>query len=257
VKEKEPILIGIPTGDGRITAALGKMLFDAAALSDDPDHPFRYGLYMPRGYRPVDKARNLIVQEALKLRARRVMMVDSDMNPPWNWWVLLCHDEPAVSGVMYGWGKPLGQEGSEILLNVAYDLAEDGSFYSVEVNRKAPFHVDAVGSANLVLRTELFEQLSPPWFKTKWSEIDGGVDEGEDMAFFRRAHDQLGIRALVDPRIRFGHEKAVDLMDVAHLTQFCRRLGYEEGARAGFAAGQEGAVIVDEENQMAGRQAGA
>lgn len=246
MKDRQRVLIGIPTGDGRLTAALGKMLYDAASFNGMPDHPFQYELYMPRGYRPVDKARNLIVAKILELRADQLLMVDSDMNPPWNWWTLLLHDEPAVSGVMYGWGTPLNEpdgKRTEILLNVAYDLAKDGTFLSVNVDRPQPFRVDAVGAANLVLRRDLIEKMSPPWFKTKWSELDGGVEEGEDMAFFRRAHDQFGVRPLVDPRIRFGHEKTTDLLDVARLTAFSQQLGYQ----IGFEAGSKGAVILDDE----------
>lgn len=218
---KRVIWICVPSYDGRVTVPLLHALEQAAELSKDPDHPFEYVTFKPVGLREVDFVRNFCVAQMLKdVRAERLWFWDADMNPPSNWWALLGHRADAVSGLACGWIGYRELEGRvpQICTVMYHKDLRTGKYKTVNAQGQMPFEVDAVGTGCLAISRKLLErvrdEIGLPWFKTVKREEDQAIEEGEDMYFFRKAN-QLGVRATVDPRIVFGHDKTVDIMDIS------------------------------------------
>lgn len=251
--KKERVWIGVPSYGGMLTARLNQMLLEAGALSYDETHPFEYFPFVLRGHRPVERARNLITRAFMQdPEGSRLWWIDDDMNPPWNWWALARWDVDAVSGIAFGWNSRKIDRGIEIpprVLTVMYNTDNLGKLVTVGTVLRRPFLVDAVGTGCVLIKRHVFEKVGDPWFVTHYG-ADGEVLLGEDGHFFTEAHKH-GVRVLVDPAIRFGHEKLADTLDIAEYGVECRRQGYEEG----FTAGQKGAVIEDEDDPLEGLQA--
>lgn len=227
--EKKRVMLAIPAGSGHITARLGQMLAHAGSLSLDPDHPFKYDVFLPECYRPVEYARNICVEAFLsEPDIERLFFIDADMVPSPMWWGLLGHDRDAVSGLAFGWGKPRNMDGGNAddtarVLTVAYNKAFPRKYFSVPIRSWKPFEVDAVGAACLVLSRALVQRVADALgpapddiekprgvFMTRYGS-GGWIEQGEDIDFFERAE----VRVLVDPRFLFGHLKEVDLNHVA------------------------------------------
>lgn len=216
--QKRVVWICVPSLDGRVTVPLLHALENAAELSRDPDHPFEYVTFKPVGLREVDFARNFCVMQALKdKRMEQLQFWDADMNPPPNWWALFGHKTEAKSGLACGWIGYRELEGRvpQICTVMYHKDLRTGKYTTVSPNAPMPlpFEVDAVGAGCLCISRSLLERMKPPYFKTVKREEDQAIEEGEDMYFCHKAN-ALGVRVTVDPRIVFGHDKTVDLMDI-------------------------------------------
>lgn len=222
--KKRKVMIAIPTWDATVSANICNLVAAAGSMSRVPQHPFEYELFMPQGFRPVEYARNLCADAFLSdPEMERLYFIDADMNPPGDWFRLLLHDREAVSGLAFGWGRPVDGARPGVL-TVAYSKNLPDRYISLPIESWEPFEADGVGAACLVLKRSLLERVREanpvpegpylyPFFRTIY-RLDGKLEIGEDLYFFLQAN-KLGVRVLVDPRVRFGHMKTVDLMDVA------------------------------------------
>ena len=214
--QKRVVWICVPSYDGRVTVQLLHALENAAELSRDPDHPFEYVTFKPVGLREVDFARNFCVMQARKdARMERLQFWDADMNPPANWWALFGHKADIVSGLACGWigYRELERRVPQICTVMYHTDLRTGKYVTARSDSVGPFEVDAVGAGCMSVSRSLLERMTPPYFKTVKREEDQAIEEGEDMYFCRKAN-ALGVRVTIDPRIVFGHEKTVDLMDI-------------------------------------------
>lgn len=78
--------------------------------------------------------------------------------------------------------------------------------------RKKPFSCDYVGFGFVLVAKGVFENMVYPVFGPKLQVYDNGIQDfcGEDVGFCLDAKD-LGIKIMVDPSVRVGHEKMVVL----------------------------------------------
>lgn len=229
---KRRVYVAVPSHSGRVALQLAYVLNQMGNLSAMPDHEYAYFLFMPEGFRPVEYARNLCVQAFLAdPQADRLLFIDDDMKPPVNWAQMLdlmeARSVPAVSGLAFGW-QGSGATRAPQILTVMYDRnAETGVYETVTPKAATPFTVDAVGAACLLLRRSLVEKVAKPWFKTEYGDL-GQVLLGEDVYFCQRVNE-AGEKFLIDPTVQFGHEKSVDLLDVATYGMSARRGGEQYG----------------------------
>jgi len=190
------ILIAIPTNglvDGRTSNF-------ASLLSQRPDVD-----YITVIGRPTDYSCNSAVRIFLGHKVyTHLFFLDSDIVPPLDVLDrLLALDEDLASGC-YAVAMPSGlrwalsnrnQEGKYILLP---DL----------LSEQSPFYVDGGGAGCLLIKRNVLDRLSWPWFC--WIEYPDGNQISEDIFFFQRCNE-IGARLKVDPQVRCHHYKITDL----------------------------------------------
>ena len=78
--------------------------------------------------------------------------------------------------------------------------------------RNKLFEASFVGGGWLLVKKGDFENMLYPWFGPKLQSFDNGITDycGEDVGFCLDAKE-LGIRVVVDPRVRVLHEKMRNL----------------------------------------------
>jgi hypothetical protein len=232
MRAKKSVMICIPSGDGQMCAGLADLLYQAGNLSADPRHPFMYTRNVKVGFRPVEYVRNLFVLDFLADPTfDRLLFIDADMEPPKNWWKLLEHDVPAVSGLTFGWESGACGKREPRVLSVQYRDDAAGGYVSVEPRLGAPYTVDATGAACLALNRRILTDVGRPWFRTDYGEL-GEIVLGEDCWFFKRANAK-GHRVLVDPSVMYDHQKNMNIGDV---------IVYRGHARAEVARGAQSQV---------------
>lgn len=224
------VMLALPTYNGQLTDGIAQMIHQSGELNRQPGHPFEYGVYILRGFRPVEYARNILCWRAVKDGwADRVLMVDQDMVPPDNWQALLDNKAPAVSGLAFGW-QDSGLGKKPTLLPVLYQKTAAGTYQTMHKYAVEPFEVDACGAAALALTVKLLRDVMEwmpydgpepyPFFQTIYAE-NGKVELGEDVVFFDKI-GRHGVKPLIDPRVPFGHIKGCDLLDVGMYGMSCR-----------------------------------
>jgi len=138
-----------------------------------------------------------------------IMWIDSDMVfAPWQFKRLLDHDRAIVSGLSYS---------APDMYNCGPDfdkdyLVEHGHFrrYNTKffADKKDLVEVGWIGFAFILIRKGGFEELSFPWFKPDWYEVDDKrrIYLSEDVSFCREVTAK-GYKIYVDPTVEVGHEK--------------------------------------------------
>ncbi len=155
----------------------------------------------------VDRARNEIVDMVLHperprppqypegvnpayKQATHVFFIDDDMLlPPTALLHLLKHDVPIVGGLYFGRMQPH--------LPIAYRHVEDNQWIPITEFCAGLQEVDAIGAGCLLIKREVFEKMSRPWF-----EFSDRM--GEDMYFCEQAK-QLGYTILLDADVECKH----------------------------------------------------
>lgn len=66
------------------------------------------------------------------------------------------------------------------------------------------FECDATGLGCCLLKTEIFNKISKPWFRLD-SSSDTGYSFSEDVYFFQKANKEMGLRVNVDTSVVCGH----------------------------------------------------
>lgn len=138
-----------------------------------------------------------------------IMWIDSDMVfQPWQFKALLSHDKSIVSGLTrhrddtFNCGPDFN---TEYLKKHGTFERHTATFFGDKTNL---VEVGWVGFAFMLIRKGVFEELSFPWFKPEWYQLNGGgkIYLSEDQAFCREAKEK-GYKIYVDPTIEVGHEK--------------------------------------------------
>ena len=163
--------------------------------------------------RPIDYLRNQFVRTLLAApQYSHIFFVDSDTEMPIDALDrLLALDVPIASGcyavhMRDGFRWALG------------NLDADGR-YRLLARRPSftePFQVDAGGAGCLLVRREIFEQTTYPWFN--WVNNPDGSQISEDMWFFGQCHKH-GHRVTVDPLVVCKHYKEVDITSLLLLVE--------------------------------------
>jgi len=132
------------------------------------------------------------------------MWIDSDIQfPVYGITRLVERDLDIVGGVYYHKG--------EFYTPTIYKLNENGQFrcYAEFDELEKPFEVDGIGTGFLLIKRAVLEQFTRPVTSDLGTPFGfgyspNGVEEGEDLAFCRRAKS-LGYKIWADPTIPLGH----------------------------------------------------
>lgn len=145
------------------------------------------------------EARNKMVDEFLKLDAKYLFMVDTDMVfEPQDLRVLIEHDAPVVSGACINNFNQLDAflETPAGIQQIMADPLPD-----------SPREVDFVGSGFMLVKKEVFEKIGDQWFD---HIVYGGRRLSEDYSFCAKVKE-AGFPILLDPSARIGHVKVVTI----------------------------------------------
>lgn len=158
--------------------------------------------------RPTDYIRNYVVREFLKRETyTHLFMVDSDEAIPIDTVErLLKLDAPLATGCYPA------KCGTSIKWALAYK-GTDGHYRLIDklTDSSAPFAVDAGGAGCLLIRRDVFDKVTYPWFR--WIENDDGTQMSEDIHFFDKCVN-AGIRCIADPTVLVRHYKTMDLLGI-------------------------------------------
>ena len=151
----------------------------------------------------VGVARNMCVEAALAAPKKPdfLLFVDDDCLPPWDGFIRL-HERglPIVAGMYF-----LKQRPSYPLLwrNERMGYLRPG----IDFKEGDLVEVDGTGCGFLLVRTEVFEAIERPWFKTgpTLSDVEDRGRHTEDAFFFEKAR-AAGFKVFVDTAVRVGHE---------------------------------------------------
>jgi hypothetical protein len=143
-------------------------------------------------------ARNSLVKRALERGAEWVLFLDDD-----HVWTddhlmqLLAHDEMIVGSLYFRRQPPFAP--------LAFShMDDDGTYTAIDLSKlpaEGLLKVHAVGTAGLLVRSEVFRAIEPPWFE--WGKVDNW-EAGEDIIFCEKARD-AGFDVYVDLGSQLGH----------------------------------------------------
>jgi len=190
------VLVHLPT-DQSYHFALAKSLEPAVKLM--PDEGRVEYLYM--GYKNIVGARNMAVKRALDGNFTHLMFLDSDMEfAPATLARLLQHNKDIVGGLymrkMYP-HIPLCFSRGEKRGEDTYDL------HPFMPPRRLT-ECESIATGCMLVNTNVFKQMSPPWFLYEQSWNDPLTTTTEDITFCRHARAK-GIQIYVDGSLHAVH----------------------------------------------------
>lgn len=145
-----------------------------------------------------------------KPKATHILFMDYDVVPqPGTLKRLFAHDKDIVSGVY-----PLYQR-----KKIQWCLSTNkDKFVAMEYDDlpTEPFKAQVCSNGIMLVKTEVFENLKKPYWKTLWTEDDTSKTLGADLYFFRKALE-AGYDLWVDPQIKCEHYRTVGLLEMAKL----------------------------------------
>ena len=139
-------------------------------------------------------ARNKIVEYARHHKCSHVMFLDSDMTFPQDAiQKLITHDKDIVCGLYFQRDPPH--------LPAAI-VGVDGRITKEQISLGRLQEIDAAGTGCMLIKTEVFEKMSYPWFD--YQVYKGYTYHTEDVIFCKKAKE-LGYKIYVDTSIKCGH----------------------------------------------------
>lgn len=151
--------------------------------------------------REVTEARNIAVQTALEHEVEFLFFLDDDTfcgpQTPRRFHNLMRQspDFDILTGIV-----PMKTPDREPCI---YRKDTPGAFWDWTFGEV--FEIDACGMACCMIRTELFKQVSEPWFTWESGHQNGSYEEmGEDVGFCRKAKD-VGAKIMADGMTICGH----------------------------------------------------
>lgn len=143
-------------------------------------------------------ARNSLVERALERGSEWILFLDDDhVWPSDHLMRLLKHDEMIV-GSLYMRRQPP-------FVPLAFShMDEDGTYTAIDLTTlpgEGLLQVHAVGTAGLLVKSEVFRAIEYPWFE--WGKV-GNWEAGEDIIFCEKARE-AGFNIYVDLEAQLGH----------------------------------------------------
>lgn len=151
--------------------------------------------------RSVEEARNVAVEDALRVGASYLFFLDDDVLIPNGALRRMIHKMEneerwdLCSGIV-----PTKTDPPEPCVFRGH---RPGAFWGWTFNKH--FQIDACGMACCLIRTSAFEKVPEPWFEWKQgSDGQHSTEEGEDLGFCRKLHEAGGFM-LADGGVLCGH----------------------------------------------------
>ncbi len=151
---------------------------------------------------------DMIVNFAKRMKPSptHILFVDYDVLPRSNTLKrLLEHDKDIISGVY-----PVIQK-----FKVSWCVSREEPFELMDIEDLPtnPFKAYVACNGMLLVKTEVFDKLEWPYWKRVHS--NNGPSMGSDLYFFDKVA-AAGYDAWVDPKVKCGHFKMVDLLGIAN-----------------------------------------
>ena len=151
---------------------------------------------------------DMIVNFAKRLTPKptHILFVDYDVLPRSNTLKkLLLHDKDIISGVY-----PAIQK-----FKISWCLSREEPFKLMDFQDlpNNPFKAHVACNGMLLVKMEVFDKIQWPYWKTEY--FTNGVKAGADIYFFDKAK-AAGYDIWIDPKIKCGHFKMVDLLGIAN-----------------------------------------
>lgn len=147
--------------------------------------------------KPVDEARNDIVERALAENCDYVLFLSDDVLPPPNFFqMLLRHREHMVTGVYWTKTHPSRPYLFDGLLNGPYEDWKVGEY----------FPVDWAGCDCLLVHTDVFKAMERPWFSCDWTYSGSKVYHPTEDAYFYAKAREAGFRLYCDSEVQCLHQ---------------------------------------------------
>ena len=151
---------------------------------------------------------DMIVNFAKRLEPKptHILFVDYDVLPRYNTLKrLLGHDKDIISGVY-----PAVQK-----FEIYWCLSRNKPFKLMDFEDlpNNPFKVNVACNGMLLVKMEIFDKIKWPYWQTQY--FTDGVRMGADLYFFEKVK-VAGYDIWVDPKVKCGHFKMVDLLGIAN-----------------------------------------
>ena len=177
---------------------------------------------------PLDLARNQCVKEALAWNADYVLFLDDDVLPPSDGLVKLVMDAVPIVGGLYFDRRPpytpmIARRKNRDKPWVLGEKVE----WDVDFARNYPHdrfvEVDATGLGFMLIRREVFEKISEPWFVIQPSY-------GEDFSFCWKSQ-QAGFKIYVDTNVKCLHMADLFVGEEQTLREFYQNWKFQQSFR--------------------------
>lgn len=186
------VLVAIPSKTAQIHANLVQNL-----IPQLKDHPF----LIVKGVSPIAHARNIIVEQFLKTDATHLWMIDDDTVPPTDALEkMLALDLPIVTGV-----TPMLQ-GTRVSSNIYRDTSGTPMGMEDIAKEKKPFSIQGSGASCILIKREMFEKLTVPYYTERWAS--DGQFITEDIAFGNDALE-AGYQITCIPTVVCKHARTI------------------------------------------------
>ena len=146
-----------------------------------------------------------------KPRATHILFIDYDVIPKTNTLKrLLSHDKDIISGAY-----PLYQK-----KRIDWCLSLDDPFKAIPYNDEImwqpnPFKAKVLSNGLMLVKTEVFENLGKPYWRTLFDDDITSRTLGADLYFFKKARE-AGYDLWVDPKVKCEHVRSVGLLELAN-----------------------------------------
>ncbi len=165
----------------------------------------------------IDSARNLIAEKALEGGYDWILYLDDDMTfSPDIFFNLASYDKDIIGALAFKREQPFEP--------CVYKKREDGNMYSVFP--KKMMDVDAIGSAGLLIKTDVLKKIEFPWFETGYNSDKEHFSV--DFDFCRKAKE-AGFKIWCDPDISMGHIGSPPIIDKKFFKKY-----YADSKRSNF-----------------------
>jgi len=157
---------------------------------------------LPASGQPIDRIRNILVEYALKKNPDYILFLDSDqVFLPAMLDCLISLNQDVVSALCFQRMRPH---------NPAIRIK--GKVYK-DFNEGEILEVDQVGMACILIRSEVFKKIKPPWFKCEWRKKDGKEDLLMEDFYFSEKLKKAGYKIFVNTGViseHFGAEVGIE-----------------------------------------------
>jgi len=147
----------------------------------------------------IDRARNELVQDALKDNCDYILFIDSDIiMPSKSIDKLIDMNVDIASGLYFAKGKPY--------LPVARVMKGDKHFYLEEFEYNTIMEVAGVGMGLCLIKSEVFRHLKYPYFKFDWKDDENGIYQVAEDLYFCDLARGAGYKIMLNTGILLEHE---------------------------------------------------
>lgn len=195
-----PVLVGIPLAPGYQSDVRIIALLEAWNHHENVET-----FYIATPHVELGRDRIVVYARNRVPKPTHILFVDHDVLPRYTTLKkLLAHDKDVVAGIY-----PLNQQ-----CHIAWCLSREDKFKAMPIGDLPDnlFKATYVGCGMMLVKTEVFDNLEWPYWHNGFEY--GRMTIGEDVYFCKKLRE-AGYDIWVDPKIKCGHFRVVDLLGVA------------------------------------------